>query len=316
MPIIDSFRDEHEFLSNYFPSRIEYRGLVYPTVEHAYQAAKTADPQVRERIRSAATPDESKEIGRAHCDRPDWEDVKLPVMYDLTVLKYTDPELRKRLLSTGDATLVEGNDWGDSFWGSCAGTGDNHMGKILMRVRDGLSRAEAIALLERLGARGTPHPGGNLFDHLVRVEDRLKEWGAEPAVCSAGLMHALYVAPDPAEPLRIPVDLTERESVAEIIGAGAEELVYVYGACDLDYLYPRLSADSEQWRDRFTGAVRTLRPQQIRDFMELTVANELDIAGHDRAVIEDPEPVLIDLVARARQFLSAAARAHCDRVLA
>ena len=136
MPVIDSFRGEWEFLSNYSPSPIVYEDLPWATVEHAYQAAKVVDPELHEQIRLAPTPEEAKILGRAHCDRQDWDEVKLRVMYDLTVLKYSDPELRTRLLATEDAVLIEGNDWGDRYWGQCDGIGENHMGKILMRVRD------------------------------------------------------------------------------------------------------------------------------------------------------------------------------------
>ena len=47
-----------------------------------------------------------------------------------------NPELGNKLLETGNQELVEGNTWGDIFWGVCNGKGQNWLGKILMMVRD------------------------------------------------------------------------------------------------------------------------------------------------------------------------------------
>ncbi len=179
-----------------------------------------------------------------------------------------------------------------------------------------MSKTEALDLLRELGAMETDHPGGNLYDHLVRVMRRLEEWEADPTVCDAGLMHGLYVSDSSACPLDTMIDLSERSRVAEIIGPQAEDRVYLYGAADLEYTYPRLTKTSGQWRDRFTGDVRTLTTVQISDFMEITVANELDIAGHDRDPFENPDPQLVELVTRARPFLSDAAKRHCAPLLA
>ncbi len=178
-----------------------------------------------------------------------------------------------------------------------------------------MGRAEATDLLRKLGAVETAHPGGNLFDHLIRVEKLLGDWGARPYVCSAGLLHALYVSAGSPDPYYTMIDLAERPEVARIIGSEAEELVYLYGASDLGYFYPRVAENTKQWRDRFTGEIRTLTEGNIREFMEITVANELDIAGHDTEVVQDPHPELLSLVSLAQPFLSAAARRHCARVL-
>ena len=48
------------------------------------------------------------------------------------------PELAKQLRTTSPHTLVELNSWGDRFWGVCRGRGQNHLGRILMAVRDAL----------------------------------------------------------------------------------------------------------------------------------------------------------------------------------
>lgn len=69
--------------------------------------------------------------------RPDWENVKLRVMYDIVKAKFLQNEkLQAKLLATRDRMLIEGNDWGDTFWGMVDGEGANNLGKILMRVRE------------------------------------------------------------------------------------------------------------------------------------------------------------------------------------
>lgn len=128
---------EYEFLSNFYPSEVFYKGMFYPTVEHAFQAAKTLDPREREKIRAASTPGRAKYLGRTTDLRDDWEDIKFEVMEYLVRQKFTPPprHLWARLLATGDAELIEGNTWGDTIWGVVDGVGENHLGKILMKVR-------------------------------------------------------------------------------------------------------------------------------------------------------------------------------------
>lgn len=135
---IDSFSGKYEFLSNFYecPFGISFEGIIYPTVEHAFQAAKTLDFDIRLTIAALVTPGLAKRAGRKVSLRSDWEQVKIDVMQRLCVLKFLgDTGLRKKLYDTGDAILIEGNTWGDRFWGVCQGTGENHLGKILMDIR-------------------------------------------------------------------------------------------------------------------------------------------------------------------------------------
>lgn len=137
---ISSFQGEYRFLSNFYPATVNYQGIAYPTVEHAYQSAKTLDMNERRRIASLATPSEAKRAGRALKLRSDWEAVKLDVMEDCVRAKFSQSaDLRQRLLATGAAELIEGNSWGDQFWGVCDGKGENHLGRILMKVRSNLT---------------------------------------------------------------------------------------------------------------------------------------------------------------------------------
>jgi ribA/ribD-fused uncharacterized protein len=138
---IAEFQGPYRFLSNFWPAEIEFEGLKYPTVEHAYQSAKTLDVNERRRIAALPTPAEAKAAGRALKLRDDWERVKFDVMEQCVRQKFTrHADLRQQLLDTGDAALEEGNTWGDRVWGVYQGQGENRLGKILMKVRDELRR--------------------------------------------------------------------------------------------------------------------------------------------------------------------------------
>lgn len=130
------FRGNYAFLSNFAKVPVLYQGKVYPTVEHAFQAAKTLDEKERELIRSCKTPTEAKRIGRKVHLRSDWEGIKLSVMEELIRIKFQNPEFKEKLLKTGNTELVEDNTWNDTFWGVCNGIGKNYLGKILMKIRE------------------------------------------------------------------------------------------------------------------------------------------------------------------------------------
>jgi ribA/ribD-fused uncharacterized protein len=142
MEKITSFTGEQEFLSNFFPVTIQVGWRTFPTVEHAFQAAKAVDDQDRHKIQHADTPGKAKRLGRKIAIRPDWDQVKVDVMRDLLRQKFSKPDLGKLLLSTGDAILIEGNKWGDEFWGATEKHGEwygeNMLGKLLMEIREEL----------------------------------------------------------------------------------------------------------------------------------------------------------------------------------
>lgn len=133
--MINKFSGNHFFLSNMYPCRISYEGLTYNSVEYAYQAAKTTDPEKRKRIRQATSSRIAKREGRSLVLRENWENIKLSIMTDLIRIKFTQHDLRRMLKRTWPHELVEGNWWGDTFWGVFEGAGENHLGKILMEVR-------------------------------------------------------------------------------------------------------------------------------------------------------------------------------------
>lgn len=135
--VIDSFRGEYRFLSNFYPSVVPLDGHDYPTVEHAYQAAKFAPHDARRStIRVLATPGQTKRMCRRLGKPPDnWEETKVGVMLGLLYKKFSEPHLASLLVGTGDALLVEGNTWGDTFWGAVDGKGKNMLGVLLHIVR-------------------------------------------------------------------------------------------------------------------------------------------------------------------------------------
>lgn len=139
-PPIDSFRGQYRFLSNFYPSP-------FPTLEHHFQASKATTVEDAIFVMSAAKsekgvstllvpdPGEAKRRGRAIKCRDDWDDCKIEIMHGWLVIKFLDPMLRGWLRDTGDAELIEGNTWGDRFWGKCNGEGENVLGELLMIVR-------------------------------------------------------------------------------------------------------------------------------------------------------------------------------------
>jgi ribA/ribD-fused uncharacterized protein len=133
---IDSFRGHYGFLSNFSVSPIVVEGQLYATVEHAFQAHKTDDCTWHEAIRIARTPALAKGLGRKCPKRADWDEQRVAAMRYFLKLKFADPVLRDKLKRTAPNELVEGNTWGDTFWGVCRGVGENMLGKLLMEIRD------------------------------------------------------------------------------------------------------------------------------------------------------------------------------------
>lgn len=140
---IDKFDGEHAFLSNFYEHPFDWRGDTWRTAEHALQAAKAVETVDYFRIRDAATPGKAKRLGRACRLRDGWTGMRVGVMLEILRAKFSVPKLRGMLVATGGAELVEGNDWGDEFWGvdSRTGEGQNQLGVALMLTRDLVSRA-------------------------------------------------------------------------------------------------------------------------------------------------------------------------------
>ncbi len=132
---IYGFFDTYRFLSNFHPCSITMSdGLTYPSTENAYQAFKTLDIELRKPFTTYRA-GESKVAGQLLKLRGDWEKIKDGVMLEALSRKFEDPELKQKLLATGDKVLEETNNWSDRYWGVVDGVGKNMLGKLLMGIR-------------------------------------------------------------------------------------------------------------------------------------------------------------------------------------
>lgn len=140
---IKSFQGPTRWLSNFHSIEVTFDGDVYPSTEAAYQAAKIALRANRKPFQSM-TAKEAKEAGGRLTPRKEWQLMNLAIMKNLNVQKFQDPVLKAKLLATGNEEIIEGNTWGDTFWGVCNGVGENRLGKILMEIRDEIRAKEKL----------------------------------------------------------------------------------------------------------------------------------------------------------------------------
>ena len=156
--MITKFEGRWNFLSNFYKCDIEHQGIKYTSVEAFYVAMKVNDQQLingvyytpgdfREMISKISIPGVVKKIGQKVKLRSDWREKKLEYMNWAIREKFKNENLADLLKSTADLELVEQNSWHDNFWGKCVcnrckGNGKNHLGKILMDVRDELNGRE------------------------------------------------------------------------------------------------------------------------------------------------------------------------------
>lgn len=134
--------NQYRFLSNFYMKPVRFEGVVYPSTEHAFQAAKSLVDRERHLIKRQSTAGKAKRIGQQVTLDPMWETRKILVMHTLLKRKFQyGSELAAWLVDTGDAMLIEGNTWHDQFWGDCecpkhkAQAGENWLGRLLMLVR-------------------------------------------------------------------------------------------------------------------------------------------------------------------------------------
>ncbi len=133
--MINKFRGKYLFLSNMYECPIVYRGLKYRCAEAAFQSAKTLDTEEQKRFTAMDGPT-AKKYGYKVKLRDDWKAMKFDVMVEVVEAKFQqNPALLQKLIATGQEELVEGNTWGDTYWGRCNGYGQNNLGKILMELR-------------------------------------------------------------------------------------------------------------------------------------------------------------------------------------
>lgn len=152
---IDRFDGEYRFLSNFWmPSISEHAdvhwlecgGHTWKSAEHAYQAMKFDQHGIAMAIANASSPGLAKRLANAYSMhiRPEWynNSYKFKIMklilkskFDCKIKLLDNKTLREKLEDTYPAVLVEGNTWGDRFWGVYRGKGENHLGKLLMELR-------------------------------------------------------------------------------------------------------------------------------------------------------------------------------------
>lgn len=136
--VIDKFRERYWVLSNFSMTPVRYEGYEYRCAEAAFQAQKSHDPDYKKKM-TELRPECAKTLGRNVALREDWEGIKDRLMHEIVRAKFEqNADAREVLLSTGDATLIEGNWWGDDYWGKCTDKGLNRLGEILEMVREEL----------------------------------------------------------------------------------------------------------------------------------------------------------------------------------
>jgi len=165
--------------------------------------------------------------------------------------------------------------------------------------------------LRERGADRIDHAGGSLYAHLGRVHDRLTALGLGEEVRLAGLTHAAYGTDGFAVSL---LDVADRAVLRELIGAPAESQVYRYGGCDRGRTWRALARTGEI-HSRFTGHVEAPTPAELRDFADLSIVNELDVAEQDPEIARVHGDYFRSVFAGWAELASPAVLAEARRVL-
>lgn len=143
IPVIANFSGPYWFLSNFSKQVVPYNGCYYKSAEHAFQATKMTNEVDHNVVAGQLSPGEAKKIARLQKKRDDWEEVKVQVMREILRAKFTFvPHRKGQLIRTEGHILIEGNTWGDKFWGMCNGEGQNILGRLLMELRYELMQEE------------------------------------------------------------------------------------------------------------------------------------------------------------------------------
>ncbi len=137
------YESTYYLFSNFSAHAIEYNGVLYKTSEHAYQATKFDDKKLRNEIILSRSPLEAKNTAYKYKDfiKKDWHDVKVKIMYEIVKTKVLQhKEVKDVLMNTKNDEIIE-NSPIDYFWGCGKDkTGQNQLGKILMKIRDELKK--------------------------------------------------------------------------------------------------------------------------------------------------------------------------------
>jgi len=135
--MIKEFKNEYRWLSNFARCGVELDGQMYKSVEHAYQSAKSDDPEWKEFCTVEINPAEVRKQSRNIQIRKDWDNIKEDIMLKCLKEKYDQEPYKQLLLDTKNEQIQEGNWWGDKYWGVDlkTGEGQNRLGKMIMQIR-------------------------------------------------------------------------------------------------------------------------------------------------------------------------------------
>jgi N-glycosidase YbiA len=165
---INHFTGSYFFLSNFYPVPVKFNNQTWASAEHAYQSCKTDDPTWKAYIANASSPGKAKSLARKAPRLTNWDMLKLHYMQLIIRAKFNileNASICKSLLETGERELIEGNTWGDTYWGIYLGKGENHLGKLLMERRSQLRR-----MIEETGEWNAPDSAptnGMEFEYLT-----------------------------------------------------------------------------------------------------------------------------------------------------
>jgi hypothetical protein len=165
--------------------------------------------------------------------------------------------------------------------------------------------------LKELGAGEFTHLKGSLVEDLAGTYNLLANWGNDETLCRAGLYHAVYGTSGYADQL---VTLGNRNTIKTLIGDAAENIVYSYCACPREIFWPQIGKVANPiFKDRFTDDEYSVGIEWLKNFCELTVANELEIAKKSETFIEEFGTELRQLFTSMKPYLSTAAyTSFCD----
>ena len=153
-----------------------------------------------------------------------------------------------------------------------------------------------------LRAHDLDHINGELITHLKGTYDLLHEWNVNKPLLIAGLFHAAYSTFGYSQHLTSDMN---RNRIVSLIGQEAENIVYLYCACERDYFWPQIGVEHEPvFLNRFTQEKYYLSTSELQNFCELTVANELEIAMHNSEFVKKHYSEFSDLFSRMSQYIS------------
>lgn len=170
--------------------------------------------------------------------------------------------------------------------------------------------AAAVAFMKSRDADHTDHSEGDLLSHLQTTADLLKSWGNCDDVCLAGLCHAVYGTEGFKQSM---LDVSQRDTLKDIIGPAAEALVYFYASAERNSFCPSITHGPVAFRDRFTEEVFEPDEQMLRDCLELMLANDVEIARRFEQFKTYTQPYNSELFTRCKGYVSEAGfQSMCD----